>query len=301
MIGRTVRIFGVPMDLGQNRRGVDMGPSAVRYAHLHDRIQALGFDVRDEGNIIVAQAEESHEPANPLINAHFLPQVVQVCHDTYEKIRACWGKDDIGIFIGGDHSISIGTVSAAASRGEVGVIWVDAHTDMNTPQTSPSGNIHGMSVAVLLGDGPPELVNIGGEGAALKPAQVAMIGVRSVDTIERQTVLDRGVEVYTMREIDEQGIATVARQVLVKFGHLERIHVSFDLDSLDPRHAPGVGTPVIGGLTYREAHLLMEILADSGKVWSMDVVEINPILDTQNRTAEIAVEMILSLLGKQIL
>ncbi|MDQ7026236.1 MAG: arginase [Anaerolineae bacterium] len=301
MIQKTIRIFGIPMDLGQNRRGVDMGPSAVRYAQLKERIQQLGFTAHDEGNITVSQAEETVTAADSSINAHFLPQVTQVCQSTYEAITDCWQDDEFGLFIGGDHSLSIGTIAAVAARGDVGVLWVDAHTDMNTPQTSPSGNIHGMSVATLLGDGAESLVDVGYAGAKLKPENVAMVGIRSVDGIERDTVRKSRVTVHTMSDIDVQGIHVIAQKVLDQFAHLDRIHVSFDLDSCEPRIAPGVGTPVMGGLTYREAHLLMEILSASGKVYSMDVVEINPILDSRNQTAKIAVEMILSLLGKQIL
>jgi arginase len=300
-VNKAARIFGIPMDLGQNRRGVDMGPSAVRYAHLKERIQQLGFSAHDEGNISVSQAEQNDTLNDPLVNAHFLPQVAQICQSTYEAIQACWQDGEVGLFIGGDHSLSIGTVAAVAARGAVGVLWIDAHTDMNSPQSSPSGNIHGMSVATLLGDGAEALVNVGYSGAKLKPEQVAMIGIRSIDAVERNRVRNSGITVHTMREIDEYGISAIAKQVLAQFAQLERIHISFDLDSCDPSFAGGVGTPVKGGLSYREAHLLMEILSDSGKVCSMDVVEINPILDSRNQTAEIAVEMILSLLGQQIL
>ena len=298
---KQVRVFGVPMDLGQNRRGVDMGPSAVRYAQLHEKIQALGYMIYDEGNIEVSQAEEARQPLPSDTNAHFLPQVTQVCQAIYEAISARWDEKEFGLFIGGDHSISIGTIAAVTSRKNIGVLWVDAHTDMNTPQSSPSGNIHGMSLAVLLGEGVPELVNLGYDGVKLKPEQVAVVGVRSVDVLERVAVNRSGIQTYTMRDIDEQGIATVANKVLAQFAGLDGIHVSFDLDSCDPRFAAGVGTPVMGGLNYREAHLLMEMLADSGKVCSMDIVEINPILDTYNQTAEIGVEMTLSLLGQHIL
>lgn len=299
---KQVRIFGVPMDLGQNRRGVDMGPSAIRYAQLGEKLQALGYTANDEGNIVVSQAEETPEDyiiGN--INAHFLPEVTQVCQSTYDAIMDCWQDNEFGLFIGGDHSISIGTISAVAQRKNIGVLWVDAHTDMNTPETSPSGNIHGMSVAVLLGKGSPSLVNIGGESATLQSEQMAMIGVRDVDMDEAIRVRDSGITVHTMRHVDEKGIVAIAEKVLAQFADRDYIHVSFDLDSCDPRHVPGVGTPVMGGLTYREAHLLMELLADSGKVCSMDVVECNPILDNRNATAEIAVEMILSILGKNIL
>lgn len=298
---RIVRIFGVPMDLGQSRRGVDMGVSAVRYAQLQSKLSAMGYRPHDEGNIAVCEAESCHDKPDPEANAHFLNQVTEVCTRIYDAINTCWKDSEFGLFIGGDHSISIGTVAAVASRGEVGVLWVDAHTDMNTPESSPSGNIHGMSAAVLLGDGPAELVNLGHQGPKLKPENLAMIGIRSVDRIERQRVRDSGITAYTMREIDEQGMHVIAQKVLDQFEHLDRIHVSFDLDSCNPNVAPGVGTPVLGGLTYREAHLLMEILSDSGKVCSMDVVEINPILDRRNDTAEFAVEMIMSLLGSHIL
>lgn len=297
----SVRVFGIPLDLGQSRRGVDMGPSAMRYAQLHERIQALGYKSFDEGNILVSQAEERAESFSSDVNAHYLPQVSQVCQRTFQAIHDCLQDNEFGLFIGGDHSMSIGTVAAVAERGDVGVLWVDAHTDMNTPESSPSGNIHGMSMAVLLGGGPDELVNVGYKGQKLDPKNVAMIGVRSIDRIERERVRKSGITVHTMREVDEHGMNAIAHRVLEQFAHLDRIHVSFDLDSLDPRLASGVGTPVMGGLDYREAHLLMEILADSGKVCSMDVVEINPILDNQNRTAEIAVEIVLSMLGQQIL
>lgn len=298
---KQVRIFGVPMDLGQNRRGVDMGPSAVRYAQLGERVKALGYTVYDEGNILVSQAEEiPPDDVTKPINAHFLPQIANVCQATYESILACWGDDEFGLFIGGDHSISIGTVKAVAQRKNIGVLWVDAHTDINIPETSPSGNIHGMSVAVLLGEGPQKLLNVG-DGTTLQPEQFAMIAVRDVDEEEKIRVRESGITVHTMRAVDEQGIVAIAEKVLAQFADRDHIHVSFDLDSCDPQYTPGVGTPVMGGLRYREAHLLMELLADSGKVCSMDVVEVNPILDSRNQTAEIAVEMILSILGKNIL
>lgn len=299
MVQKIVRIFGVPMDLGQNRRGVDMGPSALRYAELQEQLYRIGFAAHDAGNIVVPQAEEPHTEAR--YHAHFLPEVAHVCQLTYERIIQCWQPGEIGLFVGGDHSITIGTVAAVRQRSKIGVIWVDAHADFNTPETSPSGNIHGMSLAVLLGDGVPELVNVGYDGAKLKPEDVIMIGIRDVDPAERERLRHSGITVYTMREIDELGISTVTQRILKQFSHLDQIHVSFDLDSCDPSFAPGVGTPVLGGLSYREAHLLMEILADSHKVHSIDVVEINPILDNRNATAQAAVEMIASLLGKRIL
>ena len=299
-----IRIVGVPMDLGQNRRGVDMGPSAIRYAGLQQRLMRLGYELHDSGNIAVPQVEEMEAPYHGDENtgkAHYLPQVAAVCCEIYERATRSICADENVIFLGGDHSISIGTVAAIAHQRAIGVIWVDAHADMNTPFITPSGNIHGMSVSVLLGDGSPELIAIGKPGAVLSPEQIAIVGIRDVDSLERQKVLDSGVGAFSMRTIDEQGMATVVRQVLERFAHLDTIHVSLDLDSLDPRFAPGVGTPVPGGLTYREAHLLMEMLADSGKVHSLDIVEVNPILDDGNQTAKVAVELAASLFGQRIL
>jgi len=296
-----VRIFGVPMDMGQKRRGVDMGPSAIRYTGLQERLEQLGYTVHDGGNVEVPQQEEVSDSYNASIRAHYLPQVAQICRATHDRIQQQLQPDEIGIFLGGDHSMSIATVSAIHQRGKVGVLWVDAHADFNTPETSPSGNIHGMVLAVLLGDGPPELTSIGGPQPKLKPSQVAMVGVRDVDAQERLRLLDSGINVHTIRVVDEHGMSSVAHDILAQFADCDYLHISLDLDSCDPQIAPGVGTPVDGGLSYREAHLLMEILADSGKVGSVDVVEINPILDVANHTAVIAAELLTSLLGKRIL
>lgn len=302
---KTIRIIGVPMDLGQQRRGVDMGPSALRYAGLQARLEQLGYTVHDEGNIAVPQAEQMEVPFEHEQEtgwALHLPQVARVCHEIYEQARSCFETTDHAIFLGGDHSISIGTVSAVSVQGPVGVVWFDAHADINTPHTTPSGNVHGMPVAALLGDGPPELTGIGGPQGLVTEHQIAMIGIREVDTPERQRLKARsGIGVYTMRAVDERGIAVIARDILDRFADLPHIHISLDLDGMDPRHAPGVGTPSKGGLSYREAHLFMEIMADSGKVRSMDIVEINPILDTGNTTAEVAVELAASLFGQRIL
>ncbi len=298
----TLRIFGIPMDLGQARRGVDMGPSAMRYAGLQERLERLGLSVHDEGNIRVPEAEQYPEDMNPpTINAHFLPQVSRVLRATYEQITGCLHPQDRAVFVGGDHSISIATVAAVTAQEKVGVLWIDAHADINTPATSPSGNIHGMSMAALLGEGPTELTDIGQPGPKLSEAAVAMIAVRDLDPPERARLAHSAIQVHTIRAVDEQGIDAVARRMLAQFARFEHIHVSLDLDCCDPRIAPGVGTPVPGGLSYREAHLLMEILADSGKVRTMDVVEINPILDDRNSTAEIAVELIASLFGQRII
>ena len=285
------------MDLGQNRRGVDTGPSAVRYAHLQTRLEELGHTVLDEGNVAAPNPEEHVAEGT----GRRLRAVTAVCQTLFE--RACAWRDagDFAIFLGGDHSISIGSIAAAAQDGPIGVIWIDAHSDFNTPDTTPSGNIHGMPMAVLTGEGPEPLVNVGIPGPKIKSSQVVQIGIRNLDALERDRLLRSGMHVFTMRHVDELGMAVVARQALDRLRHLPRIHVSLDMDSLDPAEAPGVGTPVPGGLTYREAHLLMEILGDSGRVESLDIVEINPILDKMNKTAELAVELAASLLGQRIL
>ena len=302
---RRVKIVGVPMDLGQQRRGVDMGPSAVRYAGLFDRLVRLGHEVHDAGNIPVPERDEDTVRAERWIEAgggglRHLSAVTAACQAIYDVAQHC-GAQDFPIFLGGDHAMAIGTISGMAAQGPLGVIWVDAHGDFNTPDTTPSGNIHGMPMAVLTGQGHPNLVNLGHEGAKLRPQEIVMIAIRDLDGQERIALAHSGIIVYTMRDIDELGMATVARRALARLNRLARIHVSFDMDALEPSVAAGVGTPVAGGLTFREAHLLMEILAESDKVCSLDIVEVNPILDEGNRTAEVAVELTASLLGQQIL
>jgi arginase (EC 3.5.3.1) len=297
---RPVRILGVPMDLGQGRRGVDMGPSAVRYAGLQARLEGLGYQVEDGGNIIVPVPEEVRA-VGPGGMRH-LEAVAETCERVFQAVRETVADGRFPIILGGDHSIAMGTIAGIiAAAGPTGVLWIDAHGDFNTPKTSPSGNIHGMPLAHLVGRGHPRLIRIGGPEPKLRPEQVVLIGVRSLDPEERRAMAESGMLIFTMREIDELGIATVVRQALTRLKAWPRLHVSLDLDVLDPQVAPGVGTPVPGGLTYREAHLMMEILADSGRVGSVDVVEINPILDERNRTAELAVELLASLLGQQIL
>ncbi|MCU0475922.1 MAG: arginase [Anaerolineae bacterium] len=298
---KPVRIYGIPMDLGQLRRGVDMGPSAIRYAGLYDKLRKLGYTPLDAGNVTVPQVEQIEDTFDPTVNARYLPQVTQVCQDTYDLIRNTLTAGDYAIFLGGDHSLSIGTVSAVSQMGRVGVLWVDAHADMNTPRTSPSGNIHGMSVAALLGDGPQPLTSIGGYAPKLKPQDVAMVGLRNLDHEEKRRVANIGIRPYTMRDIDELGMYRVAQDILAGFADYDYLHISLDLDGCDPSFAPGVGTPVNGGLTFREAHLLMEMLHDSGKVRTLDVVEVNPVLDEHNRTANVAVDLIASLFGQQII
>ncbi|MBE7470564.1 MAG: arginase [Anaerolineae bacterium] len=296
-INKTISIIGVPLDLGQSRRGVDMGPSALRYAGLDDRLRRLGHQVADNGNLNV--------PVRDTLPAEgglaFLPAVVQACEAMYQAGYQAVEAGHLPLFLGGDHSIAVGTVGGVSHAEPTGLIWVDAHGDFNTPESSPSGNLHGMPLAALLGLGAPELVNLGRPGPKLTPADVVLIGVRDLDEAERGLLRESGVKVYTMREIDARGLADVATEALDRLSHLPRLHVSLDMDSLDPGAAPGVGTPVPGGLTYREAHLLMEIIADCACVGSMDVVEINPILDERNQTAKIALELIASLLGQSIL
>jgi len=293
----SIRLIGVPMDLGQSRRGVDMGPSALRYAGLSQRLRKLGHKVEDAGNILVPVRDTLPESGGMA----FLPAVVQACELMYEEGRKAVAEGAIPLFIGGDHSIAVGTVGGVTHDAPSGLLWIDAHSDFNTPESSPSGNIHGMPLAALMGLGHPELVNLGRPGPKLKASDVILIGARDLDLEERRSLKENRLGVYTMREIDERGIAAVVREGLTRLKHLHRLHVSLDMDSLDPKDAPGVGTPVPGGISYREAHLVMEILADTGCVSSIDVVEINPILDERNQTAEIAAELMASLLGKAIL
>lgn len=286
------------MDLGQDRRGVDMGPSAIRYARLEAALADLGHKVTDLGNAgvpipeLVAKEEE----------AKHLAAVRSVCEEVSERAAAIFSEGLFPIFLGGDHSIAIGTVSGVAgSGGRTGVIWVDAHADFNTPATSPSGNIHGMPLAALTGRGHPDLVGIGGPGASVDAEDVVIIGLRSVDFEEKNLLREAGVKVYTMKEIDAYGAARVVRSAIRDLSHVDRVHLSLDLDVVDPEVAPGVGTPVRGGLTYREAHLLMELVNEAGIVSSLDVVEVNPILDVKNGTATLAVELVESLMGRRII
>jgi arginase len=293
----SIDIVGVPMDLGQARRGVDMGPSALRYAGLDDRLRQLGCTVVDSGNVEIPVREE----LPPDGGLGYLPAVLQAAERAYAAGTAAIERGSSPLYLGGDHSIALGTVAAAASQSPAGVLWIDAHGDFNTPETSPSGNLHGMPLAALTGRGAPEMVELFDSGPTLAETDVVILGLRSLDPGERELLRASQITVFTMREIDELGIGPVAHQALEHLAHCKSLHVSLDMDSLDPREAPGVGTPVPGGLTYREAHLLMEILASTAKVGSVDVVEINPILDERNRTASIAVELVASLLGQSIL
>lgn len=298
----NLSILGIPMDLGAGRRGVDMGPSALRNAHLATRLRELGHVVDDLGDISVALPEtlDKHQEAGLV----FLEPIINACRDAAERVAAL-PEGTFPLTLGGDHSVSMGTVTGNALRGNPkgvrsGLIWVDAHTDYNTPQSSPSGNIHGMPVAHLTGLGDPRLSGLGG-GWHMRPEDIVMIGIRSVDGRERALMQEAGILAYTMKEVDQLGITRILDETLERLGGLERLHVSFDADALDPGLCPGVGTPVPGGLTYREGHLLMELLSESGRVTSMDIVEVNPILDTRNQTAEVMVGMAASLLGQRIL
>ena len=292
-----IRIIGIPLDLGQTHRGVNMGPSAVRYAGLSHKLRELGYIVNDMGNIQFPIRETLFEKGKEFI----LPALVDANQSIYEEAEKAIKENTLPIFLGGDHSIAIGTIGGVTSNGRKGVIWVDAHGDFNTPETSKSGNVHGMPLATLLGKGYDNLVNLGREGAKINPEDVVLIGLRDIDAKEKEIIKSSGVNFYTMRDIDEFGISKVMHDCLEKLSHIDEIHVSLDMDGLDPIVCPGVGTPVNGGLTYREAHLAMEIIADSRKLSSVDIVEINPMLDIYNKTAETAVEMIISLLGKSII
>ena len=299
-----IAIIGAPMDLGAGRRGVDMGPSALRLAGLNDKLASLGYEVEDLGNVRVDQPETT--PIGPT-EARYLPQIINTCERLAEMVEQAADHGRVPLVLGGDHSIAVGTVSGMTRHfrktdRKSGLIWIDAHADMNTPSTSPSGNVHGMPLACLLGMGPRELANISGRVPAMDASKVAIIGLRSVDDVERFNVRGAGVHPFTMRDIDERGMVAVIQEALaIACADTAGFHLSLDMDALDPREAPGVGTPVRGGITYREAHLAMELLCDSGKMTSMEIVEVNPVLDEANRTALLAVELAMSALGKRIL
>jgi arginase len=300
----TIAIIGVPMDLGAGRRGVDMGPSAIRVAGLGARLAQLGYTIEDRGNVPVDQAESI--PPGPK-SARHLPQIAASCARVCELVYESLEQGKLPLVLGGDHSISAGSVSGVArfyrqQKEAIGVIWIDAHADMNTPETSPSGNVHGMPLSSLIGQGPPKLVDLAGFSPKVDPRNVAIIGLRDVDSLEAAHVRESGVRAFTMRDIDERGMPAIMQEAIaLASAGTVGIHLSLDMDSIDPDEAPGVGTPVRGGLSYREAHLAMEILADSGKLISLEVVEVNPVLDIANRTADLAVEFITSALGKKIL
>ncbi len=302
---RAVHLIGVPLDLGGGRRGVDMGPSAFRIAGLGDRLASLGVHVTDKGNVAVPIREALQAPRP---DRKYIDDIARVCAELYTSSLASLEAGALPIVLGGDHSLGAGSVAAAAAWAQrtrglpIGLIWVDAHGDMNTPASSPSGNVHGMPLAALLGAEPKELATLGSVVPAVRPEHTVLIGIRNLDDREKEIVRASGVHVFTMKDIDRQGIAAVAEQsVALASRGTAGIHVSFDMDVCDPAIAPGVGTPVKGGLDYREAHMTMEIVADSGLLTSLDLVEVNPTLDIRNTTAELGVELALSALGQKIL
>jgi arginase len=299
-----VHVLGVPMDLGSGRRGVDMGPSAIRIAGLDGALRDLGHTVVDEGDVTIKTMEAIKVGDE---HARYLGEIARASTAVCRKVSRMVSRGHFPLVLGGDHSIAVGTVSgiAAAARREgkkLGLLWVDAHGDINTPETSPTGNIHGMPVAALLGEGPQALTGIGGRAPKVDPANVALVGIRSLDDGERRRLKQTGVQVQTMSDIDRHGIHRVMKKALARVTDgTDYVHVSFDLDAVDPTVAPGVGTPVKGGLDYREAHLIMEVLHDSGVMTSLEMVEVNPILDQGNASAAFAVELVQSAFGKKIL
>jgi arginase len=302
---RQIRILGAPLDLGQSRRGVDMGPSAVRVAGLEARLESLGHRVSDGGNVPVAIAETSNAGE---ANAKYLREIAESCERVAGMVLQTLEEGITPLILGGDHSVAAGSVSGVAEfyrrhNQTVGLLWIDAHADINTPETSPSGNVHGMPLAALLGLGPDMLSDILGWRPKIAPENAVLIGVRDIDKTEKENIRRAGIgEVYTMRDIDERGMRTVMEEALRAAGRgTAGYHVSLDMDWIDPEDAPGVGTPVRGGATYREAHLAMEILADHGRLLSFETVEVNPVIDEHNRTAALAVELICSAFGKKIL
>ena len=299
-----VHLLGVPMDLGSGRRGVDMGPSAIRIAGVADRLTELGHKVVDEGDIVIKNMEElkvGHE------RARYLGEIARAAAIIARKIERIMGLGHFPLVLGGDHSIAVGTVSGIAAYAQrqeqrVGLLWIDAHGDINTPETSPSGNIHGMPLAALLGFGAGELTGVAGPPPKVHADNVALVGIRSLDAGEKKRLKETGVQVHTMSDIDRHGVHRVMQKALARVTDgTDYVHVSFDLDAVDPTVAPGVGTPVKGGLDYREAHLIMEVLADAGVMTSLEMVEVNPILDQGNASAAFAVELVQSAFGKKIL
>jgi arginase len=299
-----IAILGAPLDLGAGRRGVDMGPSALRLAGLGARIATLGYKVEDLGNVFVEQQEST--PSGEA-NAKYLAQISSACVSLAGVVESAVREEKFPLVLGGDHSVAVGTVAGVANayrrdRQSIGVIWIDAHADMNTPESSPSGNVHGMPLACCIGHGPGELTQILGYAPKVHPRNVVLIGIRDVDVPEARRIRESGIAAFTMRDIDESGLREVMERALTLAGDgTAGIHLSLDMDAVDPDEAPGVGTPVRGGMTYREAHLAMEIVCDSGRLCSMEIVEVNPVLDSANRTALLGVELAMSALGKRIL
>ena len=303
-MAQKIRIIGVPMDLGASRRGVDMGPSALRVAGLQARIKQLGHQVEDIGNISVKQAEEMSYGEK---RAKYLAEIADACKDLGVMVEKSLEEAMLPVVLGGDHSIAAGTLSGVAAHfrkkeKKVGLIWLDAHGDINTPESSPSGNVHGMPLAAAMGYGATELVELQGFKPKVEPQNISLVGIRDLDSQEKKLAKKSGVHVFTMRDIDERGMREVMSDALkYAMDDTDGISVSLDMDFVDPSDAPGVGTPVRGGVTYREAHLAMEMIADTEAMVSLEIVEINPVIDEHNRTALLGVELVLSGLGKKIL
>lgn len=301
---KKIRVIGVPLDLGQSRRGVDMGPSAVRVAGLEARLEALGHVVEDGGNVAVAIAEQKKVGDQ---HAKYLKEITATCIKSADLVLKALESDHVPLVLGGDHSVAAGTVAGVAEfyrrkEQKIGLIWIDAHSDINTPDSSPSGNVHGMPLAAIMGLGPSELGNIFNFSPKVHPENCVLVGVRDIDSIEKENIRKAGIEVFTMRDIDERGMRVVIEEALRIAGRdTVGYHISLDMDWIDPEDAPGVGTPVRGGATYREAHLAMEIISDHGRMLSFEIVEVNPVIDEHNRTAMLAVELAASAFGKKIL
>jgi arginase len=301
---RVIHVHGVPLDLGGGRRGVDMGPSAVRIAGLGERLAGIGYLVVDKGDL-AAPIPETQVARDP--KKKYIREIARVCQRLYQQVYQSLVEGALPIVLGGDHSLAAGSVGASADYavaqgGTLGLIWVDAHGDMNTPATTTSGNVHGMPLAALLGQEPAELARIGARSPKVRPETTVLIGIRNLDAPEKVRIREAKVHIFTMKDIDRHGIAVVMKRALALAGKgTSGIHVSFDLDVCDPAIAPGVGTPVKGGLDYREAQLVMEMVSDSGQLVGLDLVEVNPILDSQNQTAILGTELALSALGQRIL
>jgi arginase len=294
-----IDIIGVPIDLGADRRGVDMGPSAIRYAHLQQELEKLGYVVEDRGNV-EAPIAETCAITDPKLK--YIDCIVPMSRRVTGAVATSVQSGHLPVVLGGDHSLSLGSIRGAAKHKKIGVLWVDAHADFNTPETTPSGNIHGMPLAALCGLGDQRLVQLWDEiTPVIDPARVAIIGARDLDEGEKRNLSQAGVMVFSMEQVDRLGLVASMDNALERISRdVDGIYLSFDMDVMDPRHAPGVGTPVTGGLTYREAHLICELVAETGMLVGIDVVEVNSILDVQNQTAMLAVEFILSALGKRV-
>lgn len=304
MMNRKVALVGVPMDLGGGRRGVDMGPSAIRIAGIEEAVRSLGLDFVDRGNVPVREPE-SRAPRNP--KARFLEEIAECCRGLRARVEDILAGGQFPVVVGGDHSIACGTVAGISSyyhreKAKIGLIWFDAHGDMNTPESSESGNIHGMPLACCIGRGLPELTRIGSRVPMVDVEKAVLIGARTLDPREKQEIKSSGIHVFTLKDIDMHGVHKVMKMAIeIASAGTAGFHLSFDVDGMDPSVAPGVGTPVSGGTTLRESHLIMEHAAESGKLLGLEITEINPILDNQNATARVAVDLVLSALGKAVL